>query len=97
MVGISIGSEYPGAASWATDISKKLPPKVEIWIILFTCSAIDVGFLLVPWCHYLLVKIGQFMYGDGSQVWCSILFLSSFSVDWCQRNQEAFEKNRFKR
>ncbi|XBW35375.1 hypothetical protein QEN19_000940 [Hanseniaspora menglaensis] len=102
MVGIGIGSEYPGAASWATDISKKLPPKSRnMWIILFTCSAIDVGFFvgaLVVFIITCIVGEDRYIYvwrwatGFGA-LFSSFFFFGRLGV----KESESFEKNRVKK
>ena len=101
MVGIGIGSEYPGAASWATDISKKLPPKSRnMWIILFTCSAIDVGFFLGALVVFIIICIvgeDRYIYvwrwatGFGALL-SSFFFFGRLRV----KESDAFERNRFK-
>ncbi|CAI8506225.1 unnamed protein product [Hanseniaspora opuntiae] len=101
MVGIGIGSEYPGAASWATDISKKLPPKSRnMWIILFTCSAIDVGFFVGAFMVFIItcivgedryIYVWRWVTGFGA-LFSSFFFVGRLGV----KESESFEKNRFK-
>jgi MFS family permease len=102
MVGVGIGSEYPGASSWTTDISKKLKPKNRnMWIILFTNSAISVGFFASALVTLIVVAIAgpshyvfvwRWVIGLGA-VMPLIFFIGRMRMP----ESESFTKNRFKK
>ncbi|XBW36067.1 hypothetical protein QEN19_001644 [Hanseniaspora menglaensis] len=101
MVGVGIGSEYPGASSWAADIAKKLKPKDRnMWIILFTNSSISVGFFISVLVTLIVVIIAgpshyvfvwRWVIGLGA-VMPIFFFFGRLKL----RESETFEKNRFK-
>ncbi|KAL6926884.1 hypothetical protein ACO0SA_003965 [Hanseniaspora valbyensis] len=100
MVGVGIGSEYPGASSWAADIAKKLKPRSRnMWIILFTNSSISVGFfasalvtlivvIIAGPSHYIFVW--RWVIGLGA-VMPIFFFIGRLRMG----ESETFEKNRF--
>lgn len=100
MVGMGIGSEYPGASAWAADIAKKLKRKDRnMWIILFTNSSISVGFftsalvtlivvIIAGPSHYVFVW--RWVIGLGA-VMPIVFFFGRLRM----RESQHFEKNRF--
>jgi len=102
MVGVGIGSEYPGASSWTADISKKLKPKNRnMWIILFTNSAISVGFFASALVTLIVVAIAgpshyvfvwRWVIGLGA-----VMPLFFFIGRLRMPESENFRKNRFKK
>lgn len=101
MNGMGTGAEYPGATSWAADLSKKLAPKERVkWIILFSSAAISFGNLLGDVVALAVVCVcGPSRYND---VWRwttglgTILPIFFFIGRLKVKEADSFTQNRFK-